>query len=395
MASTSQPHLKPLNFDEDVPRNTQASFSLFPMLPKELRIKIWRHALERNRMIQMRITARKDILAFRFPQDKDRSAHADALSIINSGQPKFRALVCGHQVLSKLLCVNRESKDETLRFYRVHIPCVFLDGKGKETGCGTLLFNPEFDFLQLSPSLSIEDTLFDFFYHVKTEWDPHHVGLVNIAIDFKGLMTNELDLVDPSNLDENVRIAVKETLAGLDEVHFVSTVRFGRQLFDFKSGIGYKGYLYNRSFPIHAKPPAFKRLKLDPRAIEYDMKKIVIGTSNKKEMIRQWQQILRTFGVSAPQIEYKFLLRHDPLADCSPIIDRHGAEQWLQMESDRWKAESDGNDREEIPENLVRPVFGFWLFPLDALDGPTVDQPSMLHMLDLSRYTPELGCSEF
>ncbi|KAF1977789.1 hypothetical protein BU23DRAFT_550463 [Bimuria novae-zelandiae CBS 107.79] len=395
MSSTNQPHLKPINFDEDVTHDTQATFSLFPLLPKELRLKIWRHALERNRMIQLRIKARDDIIALRFPRDKEQPPNEDALSVIESDQPRFRALVCGHKVLSKLLRVNRESRDETLRFYRVHIPCTFVDEKGNEQGSGTLYFNPEFDFLQISPSFSIEDTLFDFLYRLKTKWDPHHIGLLNMAIDFNGLITNEIDLVDPSKFGDNVRTTVEQILAGLNEVFLVSTVKFGRQLFSFKSGIGYEEYLYNRSFPIHAHPPTFKRSQRDPRAVGCDLRKTVIGTSDNKETVRQWQQILAKFRVSAPQIKYKFLLRHDPLIDFGRVIDRRGAEQWIQKENERWKIESDGRDRDEVPDKLVRPAFGFWLFPLEALDSPVVDQPSVLHMLDLSIYTPELGCVEF
>ncbi|KAF2820851.1 hypothetical protein CC86DRAFT_374142 [Ophiobolus disseminans] len=395
MSFKNQPHLKPINFSGDITHDTQDTFSLFPLLPKELRLTIWRHALERNRMIQLRIKALDDILDLRFPRNNELPPNPNALSLIESDQPRFSALVCGLQVLSKLLRVNRESRDEAMWFYRVHIPCTFVDEKENEQGSGILYFNPEFDFLQISPSVSIEHTLFDFLYRLKTQWDPHHIGLLNMAIDFDGLITNEIDTVDPSGLEDNVRTALQQILAGLNEVFLVSTVKFGRQLFGFKSGIGYQEYLYNRSFPIRAHRPTFNRMQRDPRAVGDDLRKTVIGTSDNKETVRQWQQLLATFRVSAPHIKYKFLLRYDPAMDFGRVIDRQGAEQWIQKENERWKIESDGRDRDEVPENLVRPAFGFWLFPLEALDSPVVDQPSVLHMLDLSSHTPELGCVEF
>lgn len=316
------------------------------------------------------------------------------MALIRNDQPRFSTLVCGHQVLSKLLRVNRESRDETLRFFRVHIPCTFVDEKEEEQGSGTLYFNPEFDFLQITPSISIEDTLFDFLYRIKTKWDPHHIGVLKIAIDFGGLLTDELDVMDPSNYASDVRSSVEKVLVGLREVFLVSTVRFGRQLFSWKSNLGYQDYLYSRSFPIHACSPTFKRYKRDPRAVGNDLKKTVIGTGDNKEAVHKWLQILSKFRVSAPEIEYRFLLRYDSVLDSGRIVDRRGAEQCIQKETEEWEKRSNGRYRDDVPEQLVRPAFGFWLFPLDALDSPVVDQPSVLHMLDLSSYVPELGCIE-
>jgi hypothetical protein len=48
-----------------------------------------------------------------------------------------------------------------------------------------------------------------------------------MAIGFNGLITNEIDLVDPSNYGENVQTTVTQILAGLNEVFLVSTVKFG------------------------------------------------------------------------------------------------------------------------------------------------------------------------
>jgi hypothetical protein len=390
-----RPHLEPINFDQDVTHDTQVTFSLFPLLPKELRLKIWSHAIERNRLIRLRIDARDDILRLRFPTNREHPPNADVLSVIESDKPRSRALVCGHQVLSKLLRVNRESRDEALRFYRVHIPCTFVDDKGNEQGSGTLYYNPEFDFLQIRPSFSIEDTLFDFIYRLKMKWDPQHIGLLNMAIDFDGLLVDEIELLDPSNLGENVRSAVGRVLDGLHEVFLVSTVKFGRQLFSWKSGVGCEDYLYNRSLPIHAHLPTFTRMKRDPRTIEDDLKKTVIGTSDNKETVRHWQHLLAKFRVSAPKTKCRFLLTYESLVDFGRVVDRQGAEEWVKNENEHWKVESDGRDSDKDQVNLVRPAFGFWLFPLEALDSPVVDQPSVLHMLDLSNHTPELGCVEF
>jgi hypothetical protein len=394
MSLTNQPHLKPINFDEHVRHDTPTTFSLFPLLPKELRLKIWRHALEQNRMLQLRLKIRREILELRFPIDKVQPPNANALSLIERDQPRFEVLVFGRQILSKLLRVNQESRDETLRFYRVRIPCTFVDEKGHEQEFHILYFNPEFDYLEITPLILIKDTLFDFFYRLKTEWDPHRIGLLNMAINLFGVMKDEIDLMDPLTLGKNVRIALEQVFEGLHEVFFVFTTIFGRQIFSWKSAVGYNEYLYNPSYPISAYLPTFKRFQRDPRVVGDDMRKIVIGNGDKMVTIGRWQKILAKFYIYAPQIKYKLLLRQEPL-DFGNVVDRKGAEQWIQKENERWEIQSDDYDRDEVPEMLVRPAFGFWLFPLDALDSPAVGQGSILHMRDLSNYIPELGCVEF
>ncbi|CAI6340689.1 unnamed protein product [Periconia digitata] len=351
MKSTNQPHLQPINFDEHPKDDAHSIFALFPLLPKELRVKIWRHAMERNRMFRLNLVPKREIMELRFPIDKPGPPNADALSLIERYESRFEVFVFGRQLLSKLLRVNRESRDEAMRLYRIHIPCTFVDKKNTETKSHTLYFNPDLDY--------------------------------------------DMDQMDPSNLNENVRTTLQNVLKGLREVLFLSTTMFGRQILSWRSAIGYNGYLYNRSFPIPAYIPTFKHFPVDPRAVGDDLRKTVVGNSDyDRRSIENWQKILVKFGISAPQIKYKLLLRQEPL-DYGIVVDRKGAEQWIQKEKERWRTHSEGRDGDIAIEEMVRPAFGFWIFPLDAIDSPAVDQPSHVPMLDLSSYRPELGCAEF
>src|SRR5947207_4121001 len=151
----SQPHLQIFICDR-ASHEEESNFLLFPLLPKELRLKIWRHTLQRQRIIQLRLQARVQ-------QTATQAAEITGSAIKNK---HYCAVVDGCQVLSKLLRVTSESREEALKFYRVHLPCRFTGGPtGEGTTCpGTLHFNPEYDFLRIIPGYPVKDTLVDFLY---------------------------------------------------------------------------------------------------------------------------------------------------------------------------------------------------------------------------------------
>jgi hypothetical protein len=102
--SQLQPHLQ--IFTPPTTHGDESYFHRFPELPIELRQKIWRHSLQRERLIRIRLV----------PEPNAKST---------IGNERYTATVNGHQVLSKLLRVNREPREAALGFYRVHIPCRF------------------------------------------------------------------------------------------------------------------------------------------------------------------------------------------------------------------------------------------------------------------------------
>lgn len=96
---------------------------------------------------------------------------------------RYYTILYRSDLLSKLLRVNRESREEALMFFRVHIPCRFSATRKGRTAHGTLHINPEWDFLHISAEWPAKNTLISTLYHLKTMHDPRHVGLLNLAVD--------------------------------------------------------------------------------------------------------------------------------------------------------------------------------------------------------------------
>ena len=428
---SSQPHLQ-IFTSGPITHKGDSNFPLFSLLPQELRLKIWRHGLERQRIIKVHLE-----------RQTEQTAHQAAESTGSaSKRERYCAVVDGYQVLTKLLRVNSESREAALEFYRVHLPCTLTGGSTGEgtTRPGILHFNPEYDFLHISSKSPVKDTLVDFLYHLKTTHDPRRVGLLNLAVELNDLKGNDLGNLKSSDLDPRVRTAFVETLTQLREVFFVSKPRAGRQILGYQSGIPTSETIFNRSFPILAMAPTFERLHRDPRPIAQDLRQVFVGTFDPRHMLHLWRQLLKKWGVSPPQIEYRFYLAFTPIGQDDQIYDHGSAKGWLQKEDDEWRKpwedgpaeSSQDQDQEqekadepfsgfssffqkankrwpvgaasekfqnEDPEKAVKPAFGFWLFPVDALGalpekGFSEDegfQPKPKQLLDMTGHWPELA----
>ena len=381
---SSQPHLQIFNSSQAT-HNEESHFPLFSLLPKELRLKIWRHSLQRWCIIHLFLNNQRGQTATQAGENPKSTSNGE----------RYFTIVDGSRLFSKLLRVNRESREEALMFYRVHLPCRFTGGATRErpTGHGTLHFNPEWDFLHINAEWPAKDTLLDFLYHLKTIHDPRHIGLLNLAVDGNGLNGNDLYGLQSSDLESEVRSAFVETLTQLREVWFVSTPRVGRQILGALNGLGTSETMFNRSLPIMTMPPTFERLHRDPRPIAQDLRTLT-GLAGSRDVVQLWLQLLKKWRTSPPGIEYRFLLAFDPTIGGDQISDRTGAKTWLQKEDDQWNgcAPDDGflKDKEvkwpvgaedekysnEDLERAVRPAFGFWLFPAEAL-GP-IDKKGLL-----------------
>lgn len=404
---TSQPHLRAINSNQST-HHEELKFSLFPLLPKELRLKIWRHTLQRGRIIHLCLNNQRRKTATQAGENPESTRNGE----------RYFTIVDGSQLLSKLLRVNKESRDEALVFFRVHIPCSFRSTRKGPTGHGKLHMNPEWDFLHISAEWFAKDTLVSFLYHLKTIHDPRHVGLLNLAVDGNGLNGTDLYQLPFSDLDSEVRSAFVETLTQLREVWFVSTPRVGRQIVGTLglSGLPTSDTIFNRSLPVITTVPSFERLHRDPRPIAQDLKALT-GLAHSRDVLQLWLQLLKRWRIVPLGIEYRFLLAFDPPIGGDQISDRTSAKTWLQKDDDKWngRAPDDGfikgtevkwpvgaENEKYINEDLakaVRPAFGFWLFPVDALgyideEGLWRDQQSQLReeaFVDMTAYWPELA----
>ena len=404
----SQPHLQPINSPQ-VTHRQPVTFPLFTALPIELRTKIWRYALRHQRIIHLHINNQRGKTASEAGENPDS---------VKNGELYF-TVVDGSQLLSKFLHVEKESRDEVLKFYRVRLPCRFTSRTIKEGSAshGTLYLNPEWDVLYINAEWPAKDTLIAFICRLKTIYDPRHIGLLNLAIDGSGLNGNDINGVQPLDLKSEIRSAFIEILTQLREVWIVSTPVVGRQIVGPLSGFGTAGAMFNRAFPIMSTLPTFERLSRDPRSISKDLKN-TSGLGSSRDVLQYWLRLLKKWRISPQKLEYRFFLAFDPRMAGGNISDQVSAKAWLQKQEGQWNGQgpSDGflpkgvkakwpvgahdeKYRNEDLENAVRPAFGFWLFPLEALgrignDGLLVDEetrPRGEMFKDMTEHWPELG----
>ena len=422
---TFQPHLQPINFGPSTPLDDASTFPLFTTLPSELRIKIWQYAVRRPRLIHLYLNNQRGKSAFSANENPDSVANNEL----------YFTIVNGTHLYSKYMRINQESRKEALKFHRVHLPCRFTtDGNtfpergGGAEGAknhGTLHFNPEWDILHINAEWPAQDILIPFLHRLKTLHDPRHVGLVNLALT--GLSGCDILNVQPSAIPSQIRSGFAETLAQLQEVWFVSTPVVGRQIAGplGKYEMGTTEAMYNRSLPIATTLPTFERFPQDPRSISKDLENTP-GLDYKREVMQYWLQLLKKWQIPAQnnKIKYKFLLSFNPehlRSGCSikQISSQSSAKTWLQEQEDHWNGRGypdtsqskfmqaqypigaqDPNYVDEDLGNAVRPAFGFWLFPLEALgrigeDGLLVEEtrPSNEKLRDMTGHWPELGLS--
>ena len=377
----TEPHLQIFNPGH---ATSSTTFSLFPLLHEELRCLIWQHTFSHNRILKIKLQAL---------QWKDSTNHG------------YSVVVDGYHAYSGLLWVNKEARNEALRFYRVHIPCEFNGTEVSEPG--VLYFNPETDLLQIHSEYPTKETLVQFFHDLKRLHDPRQVGLLNLALDVNGLSGHDLHLLHPSDLEPDVNAAFVETLTQLEEVFFVSTPRAGRTVIGFFSGLTPVDTFFNRSLPIRSLEPSFERLHRDPRPIAEDLKKVYPGHDAEDMLETFYLNFLRKWKVLPRHIKYSFFLAFDPDLLMN-VSDRQSAEHLVEKEDHQWNAtekwppgSSPEKVREEDLSKAVRPAFGFWLFPID--DGYSFYREELTegehfafhgkHIYDMSVQWPGLALS--
>ncbi|KAI0597523.1 hypothetical protein F4775DRAFT_593216 [Biscogniauxia sp. FL1348] len=381
---TSQP--QPQIFTLPDTNGQDVRFPLFPQLPTELRLKIWQLSLERQRLIKVHLISRAimDLLI----------AHRNEEPDSHDKNSPYCAIVDGTPMRSKLLRVCVEARQQALAFYRVRIPCRFASGNGfsldETTAPGTLYFNPEHDFLHVSQQTH---EFARFVYDLRTRHDPRHVGLRNLAVDSTGLTGScGLCLLDPGRLEPGPRAELAATLQHLREVFFVSVQAAGRQTHGVLGGAPTNEFAFNRAFPVMAAPAPFERLARDPRPIADHLRRVLVN-SDPRPMLRDWRRLLASFGVSPPQTQtqHRFLLAYEPSPRVGDTLVRSRAiaEGFLTREQQTWSdvvaaAKAAGRD---VWDGDGETAFGFWLFPVDFLDGI----PQTQTVVNLTQHWPELG----
>ncbi|CAK7229594.1 hypothetical protein SBRCBS47491_007301 [Sporothrix bragantina] len=419
-------------------------FSLFPILPAELRVYIWLGYLRRHRIVGIDLhtesDARPDYGDGDGASQSSQSSEAPPLSLYSetnelgnlvSGQDYCVVLSRQHK-LSPLLRVNAEARAVALSFYRLRIPCRSRrepshngHGHGHDR---RVYINPEFDFVhvQLGPGAVRRgqaqglprpppERLVDFLYDCKA-YDPRDRGVLHLVVGngdaSRFQLPHEPCLVAPQALD-----AFTSTLVNLQTLYFYIRADAARIM---ATELIAGRIRYNRGVPMEARcSEDIEFLGNDPRRIEYDLRLVCVG-DDPRASLWVWQEMLRSFGIdetATATTDVRFLLTSTITMastddDCT-IRSRGDAKKYAQAEERRWQALFDkttgpfrGMANPYSPAQVADAVYaaGFWLVDADAFgamperagffgQGPrsTTHRWDIKHDATLTAHRPQLG----
>jgi hypothetical protein len=350
-----------------------AEFHLFPQLPAEIRHLVWKTALQPHRRI-ISVKLEKTDGYVRDPND--------------DGTKGYRTVVRADQGFSKLLRVNRESRRVALRFYRLRMPAC-LRHPGPVHKPMMLYVNPERDVVQIEWAC-LAEVLIRFLLDLK-RLDPRGVGLVNLAWSIRGLEHFVMLLTGNQSQYEPFRRGI----SSVRQVFFVAESGFYRtSRWEYvESGTVH----FNHSLPIEGHSVIYEYLGPDPRPIGPDISPY--DWSGPLILPSKWSGLLREVGFQpAVPIDYRFKVSFVPepsstgtlnsygygnttataaAGGYTGIIMREAGERWLRRDYELFPRvamlrSGDGETSVVVQENeVVRPAFGFWLFPLAGCGDAT------------------------
>lgn len=361
MSPGPREHLEIFNGGEEQARHQAGhqTFAVFPQLPEDLRLQIWRTSLQRERMIQICV------------HPVFQCAPGDSGGDFTPITTGYRTAVRGPRVLSRLLRVSREARRAALAFFRVRIPCTFravpptniLDtASTMAPGHDTLLllFNPEYDVLRLSISVWPFHPIGDDFLLDLPGLDPRGIGLRNLALDDNDFLLHnaaareereERSLSPPTAGAESARAAALRALvSGLHEVLFVTHMNLAGALVPAWPRGGdpsrqVEALLLNRAMPVLAHTTAFTRLPRDPRPLSAaaDLGRVYVpeqlGLRGRARAARAALERLGALGAGdlPASVRTSWLLAVKPAG--REVRDRETAEAFVQAEEAGWAGE--------------------------------------------------------
>jgi hypothetical protein len=392
------------------------AFYPFTRLPKELRLLVWRHALQRERIVRLHLS------------DPDFEDPEIALQMIDHRRADYRqrkssgrynVTIQGNQILSKYLRISRESREETLAFYRIHLPCRFAQMPRQENDKfgwfisrktlvneledlivpGNFYFNSEWDVLHIT-CFPVANALIPPFVHdLRTKYDPRGVGLLNTLTDDskQGGICETIRDLNPGKLSPPLQYSVGQTLRNLQELIIQTSTVCGRVSLGLFSNITSDTY-FNRSVPITTKIPSFDRMSPDTRNISNDLARTFMGElGDWRAKFIPFTSLLSRFGLSTSECHTKFKLMLS-INSYTEVWSREDAQLWLKKDCDMWwerpelwpPCDKSAFDGQKYIMDIL-PAFGFWLFSLER--GKDMPQTKDVGIFDMRACVPELGLS--
>ncbi|VUC36979.1 unnamed protein product [Clonostachys rosea] len=424
-------------FNPVLEHDPEQSFPQFSKLPLEIRLKIFKLSLLRERFFQLWLE-----------RDDQRVSAKDPIT-----RNTYIVNVQGRNIHSKLLRVNRDARHAALAFYRVHIPCRH-EWCSVPGSTGFLYVNPERDIIRIGflpprrgqtilPPDSRKPSIVDFLLDTKRR-DPRRTGLEQIALPVdpaRQLLPEGMEVNDPA-----CRELVARAFSNVKHIFFVCLEQNERVCLPLDpTAMPMAPWQFSRSRPLLGSNSGYTRLPRDPRPISADLKYIFPGCIRPIQAVYEWFRLLADWGCRLQDegVEHHFLVsqfsnranNYDgtfttlmiPFQDergtgriCRPIfqtatgstgiINRATATKFasskigLRLASQPTFqamvsriADTTNLEYANNTERLPKLAIGFWVFPLEALgDLPelgvsqNVPQQSQSRVIDMSDFPPEL-----
>lgn len=378
------------------------SFELFPMLTIELRLQIWEYAVQQTRFLKINLEPPS--------QDTDTDPYSEFNALNNVvSNVGYTVTVKSLQCNSKLLAVSREARKVALRFYRIQVPCYIKVHEEERTASSVqapFYFNPDYDILHVKSTLPLSRTFVPFLHDLRA-YDPKDVGLLRLALDDE-IVTNlyrmNLDRMNnPTSVDAeqpSLTVSIKK----LQQVVWLAVSPIGRAMMGVRSNLPTVKYRFDHSIPIMSANASFDRLGPDPRAIQAELQYTATATIDPRRLSLVWHGFLTNSGVRRPRPQELVLFAMEPSAHGHQVHDADTAKSFLRKEHEGWlrgQEESSSLVRKyagkvpiEGPEELetaVRPAFGFWVVPMNALKDPEPPRVFSSPVFDLRGQHVELA----
>lgn len=397
--------------------NGDAVFKLFPRLPTELRLHIWKLSIAKQRLIEIQLHYAEE-------GDDAHSVTTNALGKSLSNQRYIAVVRNSIQLHSKLLRVNREARQTALEFYRIHMPCVlltadnlahhlqsgdsgYLDPSVARTSPQPLYLSPEHDILYIQARPPAEHTLVSFIHDLRA-YDPLGIGLLRLALEQNTI--SALEEASAEQVAAPVWDSFATTFSHLRDLIFMMDGHLGRAIMGPLIDVPAAGIRFNHALPIKPLTPAFD-LAPDPRPlgqVEVDLA-CVVAFNDPHGMREQMRHVMQACGIHAETLaaRERVLFAYALPSYQSPIVDARTAEEFLREEYDGWLrtqvqrrrwVERAGKtvpvETDEELERVARPAVGFWLFDADADAFGPIEEGGMYRwkrVLDLRGHWPELA----
>ncbi|KAK7225266.1 hypothetical protein V2G26_013269 [Clonostachys chloroleuca] len=428
--ATSRPRFKTLNslhFPGPPTTQNNDSFHLFPKLPTEIKLQIWKTAfVSRRRLITIRLTdpsaieqvdpygsyeetvGSTDLVDFNLWHDKPSPCN----------QGIWKASIDQKPLRNPLMQISRECRQLAKHQFRLPL----RSNPSYDVPQPTLWLDPENDYIFIAQFDVSALTFISFVSHMRLS-DPRGAGILHIAFDsrcrdsLRGLEA----LSREATLAKDTLKTFREAILGLKSVWFIHLLGTdSRIMAGALSGTRNRAMGLNRSIPIFAHAVEFDLFTADPRPIQASLKGQTVWNDPKKP-VEAWLRIEKALGLDRHKVggdppvsvmgsistishilamSGRKGLISDAYCDvrCSQTMDLA-----LRIEQESIDEMADGGGYlEEIREmepveskkNLLSAA-GFWIFPEGTFD--TLFEPPRYAgkaYQDLTGHQPALGLFE-